>query len=73
MVETPDGFLVAVLAGINPADPVADPIGYGQTRDALLKAMSDDIEAVFGTAVRDRAKPQVNRAQLEAIVSTESQ
>ncbi len=71
MVETPDGFTVAVLDRIEGADPAADPIGFGQTRDQLLKSMSDDIEAVFGTAVRDRAKPTVNRTQLESIVQAE--
>lgn len=71
MVETPDGFIVAVLESVKAADPAADPIGFGQTRDALVKAMADDIEATFGTAVRDRAKPRVNRAQLESLVSAE--
>jgi peptidyl-prolyl cis-trans isomerase D len=71
MVETSDGFIVATLAAINAADPAKDPIGYGQTREALLKSVSDDIEAVFGTALRDRAKPQVNRAQLDQITSGE--
>lgn len=71
MVETPDGFIVASLAAINAADPTKDPIGFGQTRDALLKSLSDDIEAVFGAAVRDRDKPKINRSQLDQIVQAE--
>jgi peptidyl-prolyl cis-trans isomerase D len=71
MVETPDGFLVATLAKIDAADPAKDPIGLGQVRDALLKSMSDDIEAVFSTAVRDRLKPQINRNQLDQMVQAE--
>jgi len=71
MVETPDGFVVAVLVAINEADPAADPAGFAQLRDQLAKAMADDTEALFGTALRDRAKPSLNRAQLNSLVQGE--
>jgi peptidyl-prolyl cis-trans isomerase D len=71
MIETPDGFTVAVLDHVDNPDPAADPIGYGQIRDALVKAMSDDIETVFTTAVRDRAQPRINRAQLDSLAQAE--
>jgi peptidyl-prolyl cis-trans isomerase D len=67
MVETPDGFVVAVLADIQEPDPKADPVGYGQVRDALTKAIGDDIETVYVSAVRDRGNPRINRAAIDAL------
>jgi peptidyl-prolyl cis-trans isomerase D len=68
MVETADGFIVAVLAQIIDADPNADPIGYGQVRDALAKAMADDTQAVLMGALRARGNPKVNAAMVDSIV-----
>ncbi len=67
MVETPDGFEVAVLTDIIAADPATDQAGYVQMREALAKSMADDAETMFATAVRNRANPKVNRAQLEQL------
>ncbi len=68
MVETQEGFVVAVLVKVLNADPAADPTAYAQMREQLAKAMADDTEAVFGVALRDRAKPKLNRAQLDTLV-----
>lgn len=65
MVETPSGFVVAVLTKIAEADPAADPIGYGQIRDALSRALGDDVEITLATAVRERATPRINRTQID--------
>jgi len=67
MVETPDGFVVAVLAEIQEPDPKSDPVGYGQVKQALARAFGEDIQAVFATVARDRANPHVNEA---AVLST---
>jgi len=67
MVETPDGFLVAELVQIQQADPNADPIGYGQLREALAKAIGDDVQAVLTMALRERASPKVNPTQLDSL------
>eukprot|EP01037_Dinobryon_pediforme_P013694 gene13694-13810_t len=72
MVETPEGFLVAVLSEIVAADPAADATGYAQMREALAKSMSDDAETLFATAIRTAAKPRVNRAQLEQLSQAEA-
>ena len=71
MVETPDGFTVAVLTQIIEADPNADPIGYGQIRDALTKTLGDDVEAVLVTAMRARANPRVQSGAINSIVQSE--
>ena len=52
-------------------DPKADPVGYGQVRDALTSAIGDDVQTVFATAVRERANPRVNAAALDSIVQPE--
>jgi peptidyl-prolyl cis-trans isomerase D len=71
MVETPEGFVVAVLVKVLDADPTADPASFSQMREQLARAMADDTEAVFGMALRDRAKPKLNRAQLDTLVQGE--
>ena len=64
-------FAVAVLAEIQPAAPDADPIGYGQVRDALGAAIGDDVQAVLTAGLRARAKPLINRAMVDRIVQPE--
>jgi len=68
MIETNDGFLVASLAEVQLPDPAADPAGFGQLKDALTKSVGDDLELTFALALRDRGKPEVNRALLDSIV-----
>jgi len=62
MVETPDAFVVAVLAEIIPADLSADPTAYGKTRDSLAEAVSNDIQSILSLALRNRAAPKINTA-----------
>ncbi len=71
MAETPEGFEVAVLFDIMVADPAKDAPGYAQMREALAKSIADDQETLFATAVRNRAHPKVNRAQLEQLSTAE--
>jgi peptidyl-prolyl cis-trans isomerase D len=71
MIETDQGFTVAVLAEVQEADPNADPIGYGQVREALGRTLGDDMQAAVTTALRDRGHPEVNRAMLDTIAQPE--
>ena len=68
MVETPDGFVVAVVGEIQRPDHAADPAGYAQLQDALTRSIGNDTELVLANALRNRAQPQVNRRQLDAII-----
>jgi peptidyl-prolyl cis-trans isomerase D len=68
MVETADGFVVAVLAEIQVPDARTDPIGYGQARQALQRAVGDDIITAYVNAVRLSANPRVNTQVLNSIV-----
>jgi peptidyl-prolyl cis-trans isomerase D len=71
MVETADGFLVAVLVEVQTPDPAKDPIGYGQVRDALTQAIANDVETTFTTAVRERAHPRVNQRVFNSLTQSD--
>ena len=60
-VETPDGFVTAVLTEIKQADPKDDPAGYTQVRDRLNRETGDDVEQIFANALRARASPRINQ------------
>ena len=67
MVETGDGFIVAVLADVVEADPKADPAGYGQTRVAVARSIAGDLAITFTDALRARAQPRINQPVLDSI------
>jgi len=66
MVETPEGFLVAKLDSITDPDPSSDPAGAAALRDELNRSLTQDVAIVFGTALRDREHPTVNRTLLDS-------
>ena len=67
MVETGDGFIVAVPAEIVEADPKADPAGYGQVRQAVARSIGTDLASVFADALRARAEPRINQPVLDNV------
>ena len=67
MIETQDGFVVAVLSAIQQPDPKADPIGFSQVKEALARSMSEDMQQVYAAAVRAEARPRVNQALVESL------
>ena len=66
MIETPEGFVVARLDQISTPDPAADPAGATQMRAALTRALDQDYQVVFASALRDREHPRVNRTLLDS-------
>ena len=68
MVETPDGFLVATPVEIIEPDPATDAAQYQQVRTAVARTVADDITAVFSEALRLRANPRINQANVDQIV-----
>jgi len=52
-------------------DPAADPIGFGQVRDALTQALANDTETVFVNAVRERAHPRINRPVFDSLIRSD--
>ena len=69
MIETPDGFVVAVLVDIQEPDPKSDPVGFGQVKDALARALGEDMQAVYANAVRQRANPRINQAAVLSLAT----
>ncbi len=71
MIETSDGFTVATLADIQEADPNANPIGYGQVRDGLAKAIGDDVQSVLSVALRTRENPKVSPQAVDMVLQAQ--
>ena len=68
MVEIPDGFVVVRLAEITDPDMASDPAGAAQIREALTRAIDQDVEIVFASALRQRAQPRINRTMLDNLI-----
>ena len=68
MVETPTGFWVVQLTAIDDPDMTKDPVGTAQYRDALSKALNQDVQIAFASALRARAQPKVNGAMLDSLL-----
>ncbi|MBS0562328.1 MAG: peptidyl-prolyl cis-trans isomerase [Proteobacteria bacterium] len=66
-VETPDGFVVAVLAEIKPPDPAQDAAMLNAMRTQLDRQTGDDVEELFADALRARAGVQVNQTVLNEV------
>jgi peptidyl-prolyl cis-trans isomerase D len=58
--ETKDGWVVAKVTAITPADPNAHPADIAQANDDLTASIRNDLGAEFGEALRQEIKPQVN-------------
>lgn len=68
MIETPDGFLVAAPVEIVAPDPAAEPLAVEQTRTAIRRSVINDIVSVYAGALRQRANPRINQANIDQIV-----
>ena len=71
MVETAEGFLVAVPVETIAPDPQADPAGYERVRAAVTRTIGNDLATLFLEALRQRAKPRINQSNLDQIVQSE--
>ena len=67
MATTRDGFAVAQLLEITPADPDADPAGLERLRRELGQALADDIETQLLAALRARADVRINARLLDSL------
>lgn len=68
MVETPSGFVVAVLTDIQRPDPSPDSSAYREVREQLRRSIGDDLENLYVAAVRTRDKPRINQQMVESLV-----
>ena len=68
MVETAEGFIVAIPAEIVVSDPEADKAGFDKLRTDLSRNIAADYANVFQEAVRQRANPRINQTNFDQIV-----
>ena len=68
MVETAEGFLVATPVEIIEPDPGTDATRFDQVRAAVARTVADDMTAAFSEALRLRANPRINQANVDQIV-----
>ncbi|MBV8092876.1 MAG: SurA N-terminal domain-containing protein [Acetobacteraceae bacterium] len=68
MVETPDGFVVAVLAETKVPDPKSATANYAKTRDAMAGALANDVELIYASVLRERARPRLNQQVLNGLL-----
>ncbi len=68
MVETPTGFLVAAPVEIISPDHTADPAGYEKLRGIVARTIGTDLATVFTEALRLRANPRINQANVDTII-----
>jgi peptidyl-prolyl cis-trans isomerase D len=68
MVETAEGFLIATTVEIVAPEPSADAAGYQQLRTAVIRTVANDLATLFSEALRTRANPRINQANIDQIV-----
>ncbi|MCQ8240232.1 peptidyl-prolyl cis-trans isomerase [Rhizosaccharibacter radicis] len=68
MVDDTTGFIVATLTAIRHPDPATDKLGYDRTRQALDRAVGDDIELSYVGWLRDRMKPSIDPRAIDRMV-----
>jgi len=67
MLQSPDGFTVAVLTAIHQPTPAQDPTDATQVAQAMTKSMQDDTVASFIAGLQERYKVTVNTKLLAQI------
>jgi peptidyl-prolyl cis-trans isomerase D len=68
MVPTRDGFAVAQLLEVVPADPAADPAALATMTREIQSSAADDLEAQYAAALRRRAEPRINPSLMQQVV-----
>jgi peptidyl-prolyl cis-trans isomerase D len=68
MVETNQGFVVAVLAAIERPDLRTDKLGVERVQQELTRSLAQDVVGTYASALRDRANPRVNQRLLEQVI-----
>ncbi len=69
MVQTPDGFVVAVPDKIEEPDPKDDKVAYDDIGNALTRSIATDLTTSFDQALRVRANPRINHSVFDSFVT----
>ena len=68
MVETSQGFVVAIVAEVTDQNPDQDKAAFDKLRGDLSRNVAQDYATVFQDAVRLRANPRINQANVDQVV-----
>jgi peptidyl-prolyl cis-trans isomerase D len=68
MVETPKGFAVGTVTGIQHPEPSANRLAYDRLQTTLDGAYADDIETSYSMALREKTKPVLNAQAIRSVV-----
>ncbi len=71
MVQTPDGFVVAVADKIEVPTPKEDQAGYNRIAEVLTRSIAGDLATSFAEALRERANPRINHAVFDSFVNSQ--
>ena len=69
MVQTADGFIVAVPDKIEQPDPNTDKSAYDAIGAALNRSVAGDLTSGFAQALRERAHPRVNQSVFDSFIN----
>ena len=69
MAQTADGYAVARLVEVLPADVAADTAGQARVKTEVEQAMQDDLEAQFAAALRSRASVTINQTMMDQVAA----
>jgi len=67
MAQTSDGYAVAELTEIVPADLAADAEGLARVKTEVEQAMQNDLEAQYAAALRARGNVTINQPMMDQV------
>ncbi len=70
MVQTATAFLLAVPNKIVQPDPKQAPQPYAELRAELTRSLQQDVTTRFAEALRERAHPRIDHAQLNSFINS---
>ncbi|MFH5923730.1 SurA N-terminal domain-containing protein [Roseomonas xinghualingensis] len=69
MAQTSDGYAVAELTEIVPADLAADAEGLARVKTEVEQAMQNDLETQYAAALRARANVTINQSLMDQVAT----
>lgn len=71
MVQTQDGFVVAVVDKIVRPSPKDDQAAYRRIAEILTRSIANDLGNTFAGALRERAHPRINQRVFESFINSQ--
>ncbi|WP_428393862.1 SurA N-terminal domain-containing protein [Lichenicoccus sp.] len=68
MLQTPGGFVVATVTGIQHPGPQSNRLAFARMQTRLDQSVADDIEASYAMALRRKMQPRINAQEVRSVV-----